>query len=330
MPDLVEMAEGTSGSIIMYRWAFGGRAETLEELRAKFAPGQDKCAYLVGQDAYTWDDNASDFILVGQWQGPVGPAGEGIPIEGTTGQVLIKLSNADFDATWVELTLKTTAPLSGGGRVTDSLTLDVADATAAKRGVVRIATSTETAAGIKNDVVICPATLRELLDVIRADIAAINSMAVGTVFEFAAPTPPPGALLGDGSLARIADFPELFGVIGYAHTPDGRTPPAGYFYLPDYRDKFLRGHNPSGGRKFGSEQGDAMRNITGTFRIPAHNTENAAADGAFYKTGTTGYGFYGSSTHNLSPVIGFNPSRAVPTANENRPVNKTVLICIKY
>lgn len=33
--------------------------------------------------------------------GPQGPAGSDIPTGGTTGQVLAKLSNADFDVGWV-------------------------------------------------------------------------------------------------------------------------------------------------------------------------------------------------------------------------------------
>lgn len=100
MPDLVETSEGMNENIIMYRWAFGGKAETLEELRANFTPGQNKCAYLVGKDAYAWDADAADFILIGQWQGPDGPVGSGVPAGGLMGQVLIKVSDADYDTAW--------------------------------------------------------------------------------------------------------------------------------------------------------------------------------------------------------------------------------------
>jgi hypothetical protein len=36
-------------------------------------------------------------------EGPAGPAGVGVPAGGTTGQVLQKVSDADFDVAWVTL-----------------------------------------------------------------------------------------------------------------------------------------------------------------------------------------------------------------------------------
>lgn len=69
MPDLVEMSEGANENIIIYRWAFGGQAATLKELRVNFAPGQDRHIYLAGKDAYTWDGDIADFLLIGSWQG---------------------------------------------------------------------------------------------------------------------------------------------------------------------------------------------------------------------------------------------------------------------
>lgn len=69
MPDIVGMSEGMGETIILYRWAFGAQAATLAELRANSSPGQEGYVYLVGKDAYTWDADAEDFLLVGQWQG---------------------------------------------------------------------------------------------------------------------------------------------------------------------------------------------------------------------------------------------------------------------
>jgi hypothetical protein len=46
------------------------------------------------------------WTLIGNIRGPQGPAGDGngvLPAGGTTGQRLAKLSNADFDATWVDV-----------------------------------------------------------------------------------------------------------------------------------------------------------------------------------------------------------------------------------
>lgn len=333
MPDLVEMSEAMSETIILHRWALSGQAATLEELRANYAPGQDGHAYLVGKDIYTWDADSADFILVGQWQGPSGPSGPGVAAGGAIGQVLIKSSNGDFETAWVDLTLKTTAPLSGGGRLTDGLTLNVADATETKRGVLRIATYAETAAGTHDDLVVSPIRLKEQLDTIRADVAAINSMPVGTVFMFAASTPPNGALVGNGALAPIEDFPGLFNVVGHTHTPEGETPPLGHFYLPNYTDYFLRGHNPASGRKFGSEQEDAIRNIKGTFTaIVGGKWQNGQRTGAFHSSAWYASGPGSSWGETYAHTISFDASYAenASIAEENRPVNKTVLICIKY
>lgn len=342
MPDLVDMSESMSETVILHRWALSGQAATLAELRANYAPGQDGHAYLVGKDVHTWDMDAADFLLVGQWQGPAGPSGPGVAAGGATGQLLIKSSSGDFETAWVDLTLETTAPLSGGGRVVDGLTLNIADATETKRGVVRIANYSETATGSHDNLAVSPVRLKEQLDTIRADIAAINSMPVGTIFMFAAATPPEGALVGNGAIVPIADFPGLFSVVGYAHTPEGETPPLGYFYLPNYMDMFLRGHNPASGRKFGSEQEDAIRNIVGTVSTASFST-NTSARGRVYTSGafiatrdaslTTVYISSGANTAGDTTTANtatLDVSTAVPTADENRPVNKTVLICIKY
>lgn len=141
MPDLVEMSEGLSENIILYRWAFGGQTETLAELESKFSPGQETHVYLAGKNAYTWDDDIAGFILVGQWQGPPGDISE--------------------------IVIATMAPLTGGGNLADGITLDIGNASTSTRGVVRMATTAETEAGTMSGLAISPAKLKEQLDPIK-------------------------------------------------------------------------------------------------------------------------------------------------------------------
>lgn len=75
------------------------------------------------------------------------------------------------------------------------------------------------------------------------------------------------------------------------------------------------------GRKLGSMQSDAIRNITGWVN------GNLGAGGAF-KNETSGYGG-GNVTSGVSGVT-FDVSRVVPTAPENRPVNIALIAQIKY
>ena len=158
---------------------------------------------------------------------------------------------------------------------------------------------------------------------------------------------PSGWLLCDGSEISRTDYPNLYDAVGVCWgTGDGSTT----FNLPDMRGMFLRGvsgdsgndtdadgrivlHDNGGntGNNVGSYQGDAIRNITGTF---AGNdlTDNAAqpvVDGAFYKfwsgardakNGSDG-GNYG---------FGFDASQVVPVGSDNRPKNVYVNFIIKY
>ena len=103
--------------------------------------------------------------------------------------------------------------------------------------------------------------------------------------------------------------------------------------VPDYRGMFLRGYGSQGGYSSGSVgalQGDAIRNITGVvsgiYQVAFNNFSGAFCDIGTrdsridkVPTNPTGY----------TDDIGFDASRVVPTANENRPVNKAVLYIIK-
>jgi hypothetical protein len=144
----------------------------------------------------------------------------------------------------------------------------------------------------------------------------------GTVIAFAGNQVPKGYLLCDGRALDIIIYPALFKAIGTIYGGDGTYK----FKLPDFRGIFLRG---TGGdaAPLGQRQGDAIRNITGRFAKtkPARDFR-----GAFYGADDISHGDSNSGTNNDTRSVYFDASRVVPTANENRPKNCSVLFCIKY
>ena len=166
--------------------------------------------------------------------------------------------------------------------------------------------------------------LQELLRVLGADISAPT----GIVVAMAARVVPEGYLECNGSTVSRTTYSKLFSVLG---TTFGAGDGASTFNLPDLRGEFIRGFDSGRGvdpsRQFGSHQGDAIRNITGEFAATDDNSSVGIAKGAFYDTGISrGNGTGGGGTE---PILGFDASRQVPTANENRPRNVSLTYIIK-
>ena len=102
--------------------------------------------------------------------------------------------------------------------------------------------------------------------------------------------------------------------------------------VPDYRGVFLRGLGGNSA-SLGELQGDAIRNITGTM-----GGSNAQSTG-LWDYGTGVFYQFNQGRHSISSQqewynyvsqgMGFDASRVVPVANENRPVNKAVRYFIK-
>ena len=138
---------------------------------------------------------------------------------------------------------------------------------------------------------------------------------------------PENCLMCDGSEISRETYSELFNVIGTTYGEgDGSTT----FNIPDYRGAFLRciGGNAD---ELGVLQGDAIRNITGgiggtnmgyfqytntgVLRTPSHATAPAPPNGV-------------SITRYFH--IDFNASYVVPTADENRPINYAINVCVVF
>lgn len=112
----------------------------------------------------------------------------------------------------------------------------------------------------------------------------------------------------NGQSISQSTYPELYAVVGSQ--------------VPDYRGLFLRdvGGNSAA---LGTQQGDAIRNIYGKAGMLYGEQ---GSDGAFYD-GNSALVFY--ITGNGWRIRMFDASRIVPTASENRPVNKAVRYLIR-
>ncbi len=150
----------------------------------------------------------------------------------------------------------------------------------------------------------------------------IVSVPIGATLEWQSRAPiPPGFLINDGREFDKSRYAELLTIFPTGRIPDDR----GLFKRGlDYSDVTgSRGYDP--GRELGTIQGDAIRNITGRFGTPTtesgltSNYGNGAFDVAVTKFGRQA----GSGGDSVS--YSFDASRVVPTANENRPVNKSVI-----
>ncbi|PHM73721.1 tail fiber protein [Xenorhabdus kozodoii] len=128
---------------------------------------------------------------------------------------------------------------------------------------------------------------------------------------------PDGFMLNDGRAFDRYQYQELLKIFPSGQLPDDR----GLFKRAlDSSDRGSRNYDP--GRQLGTIQSDAIRNITGNFGSPTIE-RGGYGSGAF--TSTFSDGGRSAGTGGGSIAFKFDASRVVPTANENRPVNKSVI-----
>ena len=156
-----------------------------------------------------------------------------------------------------------------------------------------------------------------------AQINNSSSNIVGELKYLSFNTIPQNCLMCDGSEISRETYSELFAAIGTTYGEgDGSTT----FNIPDYRGAFLRciGGNAD---ELGVLQGDAIRNITGHVNWGAGNSSGLS--GVLYSYIWGSPQWHGPSYANAS-AIALDVSRQVPTANENRPINYSINVCIIY
>lgn len=133
-------------------------------------------------------------------------------------------------------------------------------------------------------------------------------------------TTPAGFLPADGRRLQKSEYIELFDVIGYTYGGSGEN-----FNLPKFNDgKFIRA---TGGNaaSLGVSQDDAIRDIVGEL---INTNDRVTGTGVFrrIRDGDPKGGLGGGPN---GRVVEFKASNVVPTANENRPYNMSVIILIK-
>lgn len=152
----------------------------------------------------------------------------------------------------------------------------------------------------------------------------VPTMPIGSIIVWAFSTLPGGGDEGkwlECNGQSTDGYPELAAIAGAT--------------VPDYRGCFLRGLGGNSA-ELGVAQGDAIRNITGT--TVSHKYATWASpficppDGAFSHKMMAGSDYTvvtgdPKGTQNLASY--FDASKVVPTANENRPINKAVVYLIK-
>lgn len=157
-----------------------------------------------------------------------------------------------------------------------------------------------------------------------------SSVPPGCFMWFCGSTAPNGWLECNGTTLQISQYPELYAAIGATYGGDGVTT----FALPDLtRDNGLFIRSTSNGRAVGNMQSDAIRNITGKIpTTPVTSGGTAPGTGVFKQTTAIPDDWCGMNSfvsHRITNVI-FDASEVVPTAEENRPVNISMLPLIKY
>ncbi|EFN9790267.1 phage tail protein [Escherichia coli] len=139
-----------------------------------------------------------------------------------------------------------------------------------------------------------------------------SALPVGVPVPWPSATPPTGWLKCNGAAFSAEEYPEL-----------AKAYPTNK--LPDLRGEFIRGWDDGrgvdAGRQLLSSQGDAIRNIEG-FVDGGIGMSFDAIRGAFYDAGTRSARMPNNTTDiGKTDDLGFDASRVVPTANENRPRN---------
>ncbi|EFM6486726.1 phage tail protein [Escherichia coli] len=209
--------------------------------------------------------------------------------------------------------VKAAYDLANGKQAADAtLTALAALATAADKlpyftGVDRAALTALTSVG---RAILGKTSIQSVLDYLG--LGEGSALPVGVPVPWPSATPPTGWLKCNGAAFSSEKYPNL-----------AKAYPTNK--LPDLRGEFIRGWDDGrgvdAGRQLLSSQGDAIRNIEG-FADGGIGMSFDAIRGAFYDAGTRSARMPNNTTTiDKTDDLGFDASRVVPTANENRPRN---------
>ncbi|MGI6861041.1 phage tail protein [Escherichia coli] len=241
----------------------------------------------------------------------------GVPTASLTAKGITQLSSATNSTSEVlaatPKAVKAAYDLANGKQAADAtLTALAALATAADKlpyftGVDRAALTALTSVG---RAILGKTSIQSVLDYLG--LGEGSALPVGVPVPWPLETPPTGWLKCNGAAFSAEEYPEL-----------AKAYPTNK--LPDLRGEFIRGWDDGrgvdAGRQLLSSQGDAIRNIEG-FADGGIGMSFDAIRGAFYDAGTRSARMPNNTTTiDKTDDLGFDASRVVPTANENRPRN---------
>ena len=166
---------------------------------------------------------------------------------------------------------------------------------------------------------------------ISSDNSIISTAPIGTVLSFAGQTAPHGYLLCDGASYKVADYPDLYAVIGNTYGGDTEN-----FNVPDYRETVLVGVGENTTDtiadhdvyELGEFKDDQLQRITGDFEAGNRNTQPRTS-GAFSAKGSqyTWYALSEVATHSSS--IEFDSSTVTRSGTTTHSKQKGVTYIIK-
>jgi hypothetical protein len=160
----------------------------------------------------------------------------------------------------------------------------------------------------------------------------ISTAPLGTVLSFAGSNAPNGYLLCDGKSYAVADYSDLYAVIGNTYGGDSTN-----FNVPNLIDKFIQGSTASG-----TEKEAGLPNITASIdqfgRVTGSNAPislgGSDVNGAFYKW-SQGSAFYLNDPQTVTATVGlaFDASRSSSIYGSSttvQPPALTMRYIIKY
>ncbi|RAW98217.1 MULTISPECIES: phage tail protein [unclassified Photorhabdus] len=198
------------------------------------------------------------------------------------------------------------------------ITTDIPNASLTQEGVVQLTN----VIGDSDTLAVTQKLAQEIVNSLREytdnRIKTASEVPVGSPIPWPLSHPPVGYFTCNGSAFDKLQYPKLAEAY-----PDGK--------LPDLRGEFIRGWDDKrgvdSGRRILTSQGDAIRNIQGSFAGMIATNYHLATRGVFYASQVLGIATDGSfKSLNVSDTdtpygFGFEASRVVPVASENRPRN---------
>ena len=154
---------------------------------------------------------------------------------------------------------------------------------------------------------------------------------IGVIQAFSGTTAPHGYLLCNGASYKVADYPDLYAVIGNTYGGDTEN-----FNVPDYRETVLVGVGENTTDtiashdvyELGEFKDDQLQRITGDFEVGNRNTQPHTS-GAFSIKESPYTWFALSETATASSNVGFDSSKVTRSGTTTHGKQKGVTYIIK-